>query len=31
MIREATEHDASMISEIYNYYVKNTVITFLVA
>jgi phosphinothricin acetyltransferase len=28
MLRECTEHDARRIADIYNYYVKNTIITF---
>jgi len=28
MIREATENDAEAIVEIYNYYIRNTVVTF---
>ena len=28
MIREATEQDAEVITEIFNYYIRNTVITF---
>ncbi|MFL0804252.1 MAG: GNAT family N-acetyltransferase [Agarilytica sp.] len=28
MIREATERDAAKVSEIYNHYIQNTVITF---
>ena len=28
MIREATDKDAEAITEIYNYYIHNTVITF---
>lgn len=28
MIRDATEMDAEAIAEIYNYYIRNTVVTF---
>ncbi len=28
MIREATENDAGKVSEIYNHYIQNTIITF---